>query len=433
MAKAPLPVHIAAALEQLVNALSAVEKKQVNPRPLSWGELEKLVVKLLGGPFRIERPEHQTIALGLCGLFGEKLSEEFGAFWFLNRDSVEGVAVGFPEALIMLSPFGAVVDALGRAKLEVLDDALKEIRRQLASVKFSAAAQQPLRLQPDDYQRLFDPGFIQFVVLDPAKVQQLFAMTPDRITREVRDALGRTDAQFPKEARQQFESQILMALRGLQPDRPLAEQVERAPRVGELMAHLFATVAATGTAPEEIWAEVALPVLHIGSPEKFPPLEKEELDAFRQGADPVALFLDTVPHQFPAVEEGVLGVFPIEEVGVPHPSMANVPGVRLLKLGREKLRAPLDAFEGQKLKSSVEAFGAHLEKLAGKPAARTAEGSQLLEVSLALLTELKRVAGSQGEKGELCVRRVTEAEAASDAAIGLVRKALHGPRIILAP
>lgn len=424
---------MSSALEQLTRALAAVEKKEVDPRSLSWTDLEKGLVKLLGGPFRIDRPDHQAIALGVSGLFGEKLSQEFGAFWFLNRDSVEGVAIGFPEALLMLSPFGAVVDALGRARLEGLDDTIKEIRRQVGAAKFSASAQQPMRLQPDDYQRLFDPGFIQFVILDPSRVQSVFAMSPDKIIREVRDALGRTDAQFPKEARQQFESQILMALRGLQPDKPLADQVERAPRVAELMTHLFATVSATGAAPEEFWAEVAFPVLHIGAPAQFPPLDEEELEAFKQGADPVALFLDTVPHQFPAVEEGVLGAFPVEEVGVPHPSMARVPGVRLLKLGREKIRAPLDAFDGQKLKTSVEAFAKHVEGLAGKPATRSAEGSQILDVSLALLTDLKRVAGSQGEKGELCVRRVTEAEAASDPAIGFVRKALHGPRIILAP
>ena len=36
-----------------------------------------------------------------------------------------------------------------------------------------------------------------------------------------------------------------------------------------------------------------------------------------------------------------------------------------------------------------------------------------------------------GAKEELAVRRVTEAEAASEAALGMLRKSLQGPRLII--
>jgi len=57
----------------------------------------------------------------------------------------------------------------------------------------------------------------------------------------------------------------------------------------------------------------------------------------------------------------------------------------------------------------------------------------LREVSLALLSELSEVIKAVGEgKGVLCLRRATEAEAGSEAAIAELRQALQAPRIILA-
>jgi hypothetical protein len=53
----------------------------------------------------------------------------------------------------------------------------------------------------------------------------------------------------------------------------------------------------------------------------------------------------------------------------------------------------------------------------------------MLKAAMVLLGDLKRAVTT--EKGDLCLRRLTEAEAASEQAVSLVRKALQGPRIIL--
>ena len=132
---------------------------------------------------------------------------------------------------------------------------------------------------------------------------------------------SRTQPPLPAEARQQFEGQIVGSLQRLEPGKALAEQIERAPRVVELMGHLFATVGGTGSAPEEFWQDLVLPLLFIGAPESFPPLDEEEVDAFKQGADPLALFVDVVPYSQPAPEEGLLGAFDVGDLGLPHPSL----------------------------------------------------------------------------------------------------------------
>jgi hypothetical protein len=286
-----------------------------------------------------------------------------------------------------------------------------------------------VRLRPEDYQRLFDPGFLQFVVLDAPKAKQAWESRPDSLQRDIRAALGRTNPPLPPEARQQFEGQIVMALQRMEPTKPLSEQVERSPRAAELMGHLFATTHMTGAAPEEIWQELVMPLLFIGTPDSFPPLDDEELDAFKQGADPVALFLDVVPYQRQAPEEGLLGAFELSDVGLPHPCFERISSLRLIKLDRAKVEALVKDFDAAKTRDAIERFTKYLEEKSGAKATRTPAGAQMLDAAVTLLTDLNRALSSAN--GELCLRRITEAEASSESALSLVRNALQGPRIIL--
>jgi hypothetical protein len=428
----PVPPEVQAAHEQLKQAALAVEKRDVDFAHAPWPELEKTVIKLLGGPFHIDKPDHQVVALGLAAALADRLNAEHGAFWFFDRDAPEGASLGFPSALIMLSPLGAVLDALGHSSLARLDDSTAEIRRALAQTKFSLTAKaSPVRLLPEDYQRLFDAGFVQFLAVDLPKAKEAWGWPPERLSREIRDALGRS-TRIQQELRTQLESQLVGALDRLERGKPLIDQVDRASRVAELMVHLFATKAATGFAPEELWHEIVFPLLFVSAPDKFPPLEVQDLDAYREGADAVALFVDIVPYTTPAAEDGLLGVFPVDQLGLADEKFRSAATrARLVKVGKEPLRKALEAFDPAKTKDALQRFVDYVEEKAGLK--RGGEPSPLLEASLQLLGELKRAAMDPSNGGcELFMRRCTEAEAASESALELVREALKAPRIILA-
>jgi hypothetical protein len=419
---------------QLSAALEKVEGKPVDLLKAPWTEVEQGVIKLLGGAFQANRPEHQALALGLAGAFATRMAMEHQAFWFPNRDSPEGATLGFPDAIIMLSPFGAAMDAMVQGKLALLDKLATDIRGSLAQVRFNPTAAISLgggqpKLGPADYQRLFDPGFLQFVVLDPAKAKNTFEAKPDVLAREVKDALGRTQPPLPPEARQQFEGQIVMSLQRLEPGKSLADQVERAPRMVELMAHLAATSGGTGCAPEEFWAEIVLPLLFIGVPDQFPPLDDEELEAYKKGIEPLALFVDVVPHAHQAPEEGLLGIFDVQDIGLPHPSFAKVGSLRLIQINPASIKGLLEKFDPEKTADAVKRFTQYLAEKAGKPAEETPQGKEMMQAAMVLLSDLKR-AVTTGQ-GPLCLRRLTEAEAASEATLALVRRAMQGGRIIL--
>jgi hypothetical protein len=434
MASYPLPPQIEVAIDQLKNAIKAVDQKDVDVLKTPWPEVEKSVIKLLGGPFSISQQQHQAIAAGIAGILGARLNEEFKAFWFPNRDSPEGASMGFPEELIMLSPFGAAADALNSGNLAKLDALIGDIRRSLAQSKFAPqGGGQPPRLGPEDYQRLFDPGFLQFIAVDTNRAKTVWEANPAQVSREIRDALGRA-GQLPKEAKAQMEGQIVGALQRLDPAKPLLQQVELAPRVLELLTHVYGSEAGTGFAPEELWVQIVLPMLFIGTPAQFPPLDEDEIEAFKQGADPIELFVDVVPYQTRAVEDGILGALPMEELGLLHPDFARAGALRMVGLKPTTLGPLLDAFDPAKLRDTLSRFVAYLEEKSGQkaPAAPPQGRPPLQEAAFVLLTDLKRTGEALKKiNGSLALRRVTEAEAQSEQALGFLHQALRAPRIIL--
>ncbi len=427
MSTMPTPPQLEAARTQLATMLQQAEGRPVDLAKESWADLERSVIKLLKGPFSIQQPEHQVVALGLAAAFAARLAEAHPVFWFPSRESPEGAELGFAEALMKLSPFGAVVDALGSARLAKLDDVAKEIRNSLAQVKFSGGATQ--KLQPEDYMRLFDAGFVQVVALDTVKAKQTWDTPPQRVSIDLREALTRA-TKLPAEVKQQLEQQLLTALSRMEPNKPIMSQVTRAPRIVEMMGLLFGTHASTGSAPEEFWMDVAMPLLFIGNPTAFPPMDEEELQVAKQGVDPMFLFLDTVPHQFQAPdEEGLMGAFPSTGLALPDPGFGAIASLRLIKVSLDAVKEPLKAFDPAKTRDAIKRFAEHVRAKTGPVTLQgETEAKQMLDAALQLLGDFKKVVESGKD---VCVRRLTEAEAASEPALTMVRQALQGPRIIL--
>jgi hypothetical protein len=421
-------------IEQLRLALREVEGRDVDPLTAPWSEIEPGIAKLLGGPFSPDRPEHTPVAFLLAAAFGDRVCRDLGGFWFPNRATPDGAAIGFPEVMIMFSPLDVVLQALSRARLTLLDDVAKDLGGTLSRARAEATGSSP-RIGPDDYRRLFDPGFVQLVCVDRAKVRSALGRTPAEAAREVEDALSRMPAAVPANVRSSMRDQIAGQLRQLPGDGPVASRAGAALPLVELLALLEGAVETTRFAPAELWQHILIPLLHIGAAETFPPLDADERESLREGTDPLVMYVDTVPFSTPAADEdGLLGVFPPDSLGVMDPCFSGVPTVRTLTVPVAPL-APLAAkFDRNALRAAVERFTRHAvaESQGAGEAAPNVE-SQLLPIALELLGELQRVVAAVGEGEErvLCLRRAPEAEAASDAALKELRRAMQGSRIIL--
>jgi hypothetical protein len=417
--------------------MEAAEGRDIDPLTAPWADIEKAVIKLLGGAFSPREDSHQGLAFMIAAAFAERLRRDLGAFWFPNRATPQGAALGFPAGIIVFSPFGTAAQALGRGRLTTLDEVTAELGQVVAQARAQAlgAPTPTTPLGPEDYQRLFDPGFVQLVAVQTAEARAAWERTPAVERRELEDAFSRLPREVPREAREPFRRQLAEALGQLPAGEPLGKQTASAPQLIELLALLHGGAAQTGFAPAELWEGVLLPLLHIGAPATFPAFDDELLESYRRGVPPVLLYVDTVPYQTPAADEdGLLGVFPPEEIQVIDPAFEATGSVRLAQVDPAILRPLIATFDPPAVRANVERFRTQLEAAAGPAAApepRPGEPS-LLEVALVLLEDLVRVVGVAEEKGAaFCVRHATESEAASEPLLQELRRALTGPRIIL--
>jgi hypothetical protein len=284
---------------------------------------------------------------------------------------------------------------------------------------------------------MFDPGFVQFACLDMAKVKTVLARTTEEAARDVEEALGRLPAGVPAHVRASMKDQIAGALKSIPGNEPLSAHAGQALPLVELLVLLGAAVETTRFAPAELWQHLLLPLLHIGPAEKFPPFDDEEREALRDGADPLLLYVDTVPFRTPSPDEdGLLGVFPPDKLGVVDPCFIGQPTVRMIAVPAGALAPAAEGFDRTALRASVEAFTRHaVAEAQGAGAKAPNVESGLLATALELLGETIKVLGAvtespQGER-VLCVRRAPEAEAASDATLQELRRAMQASRIIL--
>jgi hypothetical protein len=422
------------AVAQFREALAAVERSDLDPMTSPWSDLEPAVARILGGPFAPERDEHRVAAMLIAATFGERARRDLGAFWFANRASPDGAAIGFPGAVIMFSPLEIALQGLRRAKLQVLDDVAKDLAATVARANAETPPGQGFG--PDDYRRMFDPGFVQLACVELKKVREVLDGSAAEAARNVEEALTRLPAAMPSDVRASLRDQIVGTLRRL-PDGPLSARVGDALPLVELVAFLGGASEVTRFAPAEMWEHLLLPLLHIGAAETFPPLEDEDREALRVGTDPLVIYVETVPFKTPALDEdGVLGVFPPEALGALDPSFEGQPTTRLATVPVAPLAGVAATFDRAALGAAIGRFTRHaVEQAQGAGAAAPNVESKLLPIALELLGELVRVvnAANEGAIGEraLVVRRAPEAEAQSDAALQEVRRALHGSRIIL--
>ena len=429
----PVPPPMLAALEDLRRALVGPDGKPIDPLSAGWGEIERGAILLLGGAFTPQDPRHLEVAFMLTAALAARLQRDLGAFWFQNRSTPHGATLGFPGAVVVFSPFEAVLEALGRSRLEMLTGLTDELRKTIAQAR--GLGEGP-SLGPEDYQRLFDPGLVQFLALDPEALGKTLAAPAENTTRDFEHGFSRLSREIPEQARAQVAREIGGALRRLPGSTALGDQIPQAAQLVEFVTLATSALATTGIAPAEFWEQLLIPLLHIGATEKFAPLDEEEIEAYRQGADPLVLYVDVVPFTTPAADEdGVLGVFPPEQVTLLDARFSSGPGVRLVKLDPTVLRPLCAAFEPAAVRASIERFAAHCAEAAGGAVAPppTEPGRpSLREVVLMLAENLKLLVALVDEKKLwLALRHATESEAASEPILQDLRRALREPRIVL--
>lgn len=97
----------------------------------------------------------------------------------------------------------------------------------------------------------------------------------------------------------QIVEQVVAALSRAKQDVPVAKQTgDRG--LFEAIAQIIALRHATAPVAIDILERIVMPALHVGMPEKFPPLDEDDIANLRKGIELFAFFTEVMPHKFQA-------------------------------------------------------------------------------------------------------------------------------------
>ena len=348
---------------------------------------------------------HKDLWFQFGAWIGETLRLRHGGFWLLGGEDPMGWRLGFSKVLLEIAPhtFAEKLlragQGLGRRLLSEIER-LRQTHEQQAEADGGRAKE---RYAPMHYARLHSVPLAQWMVLDMARLQQLWGKSP---AAELRRVVTEEGKKLPPQNAPVL-AKVDEALSALDGSKPALEQ---APDRGlyEAVAQVIGMRRATAPLAIDVVEKMVFPALHMGIPTQCPPLDEDDLGSIKKGTDLFAVFIDVVPFAHKAEEGGFLGSFAPSDMTTPYPDRHN------LELGKgdwvgvnpTKLLPILAKFDPNKLLLSYEKFVDHVGKQPGVPRLPDA-GRALAETTARAILDFQGVvAESQAKPGRLLVFRL---------------------------
>jgi outer membrane protein OmpA-like peptidoglycan-associated protein len=187
----------------------------------------------------------------------------------------------------------------------------------------------------------------------------------------------------------QVVEQVVAALSRAKQDVPVAKQTgDRG--LFEAIAQIIALRHATQPVAIDILERIVMPALHVGMPDKFPPLDEDDLSNLRKGIELFAFFTEVMPHKFQADDEGFLGTIPHDQLTTPYADR------NVLEIGKGDwvvvnpvhFVPMLNDFDPQKFLEKYDEFVKYVRSIPDAPTRRD-DGRMLAETAIRALADLK--------------------------------------------
>lgn len=241
------------------------------------------------------------------------------------------------------------------------------------------------RFVAQHYIRLHTVPLGQWMSMDFARLAKLWNEEPvAKLVEAVKEAGPRLGP-----GNTQVVEQVVAAISRANQEQPIAKQTgDRG--LFEAIAQIVALRRATAPVAIDILERVVMPALHVGMPEKFPPLDEDDLGNLRKGIEMFAFFVEVIPHQFQADDEGFLGTIPHEQLTTPYADR------NVLEIGKgdwvvvnpEHFIPMLGPFEPQKMLDKYDEFVKYVNTIPEAPRRRD-DGRMLAETAIRALADLK--------------------------------------------
>jgi hypothetical protein len=164
---------------------------------------------------------------------------------------------------------------------------------------------------------------------------------------------------------------------------------------------------ATAPVAIDILERIVMPALHVGMPEKFPPLDDDDLASLRRGTELFSFFVEVVPHRFQADDEGFLGTIPHEALTTPYADR------NVLEIGKgdwvvvnpAHFAPMLDGFDPQRMLDKYDEFVKYVATIPDAPRRRD-DGRMLAETAVRALADLKGCVGTAQQNNDALLFRL---------------------------
>jgi hypothetical protein len=331
--------------------------------------------------------QHWEVWFSFGAWIGETIRRRHGGHWLLMGDDPHTWRLGFSKILLEIAPFVFAEQLLrmGSGATRKMVTEIERLRTLHEEQRERDKGQSLDRFVAQHYIRLHTVPLGQWMAMDFQRLAKLWNEAPvEELIAAIRESGPRLGPQNGP-----IVEQVCAALSRANQTAPVAKQTtDRG--LFEAIAQIVSLKRATAPVAIDILERIVMPALHVGMPEKFPPLDEDDLATLRRGIELFSFYIDIVPHKFQADDEGFLGTIPHEQLTTPYADR------NVLEIGKgdwvvinpAHFTPMLEGFEPQKVLDKYDEFVKYLASIPDAPRRRD-DGRMLAETAVRALADLK--------------------------------------------
>ncbi|HEY4182186.1 MAG TPA: OmpA family protein [Kofleriaceae bacterium] len=252
------------------------------------------------------------------------------------------------------------------------------------------------------YIRLHTVPLGQWMSMDFARLAKLWNEAPvSELITAIRESAPRLGGQGA-----QVAEQVISAISKANQTLPIAKQTNDR-GLFEAVAQLVGLRRATAPVAIDILERVVMPALHVGMPEKFPPLDEDDLATLHKQVEMFAFFVEVNPHKFQADDEGFLATIPHDQLTTPYADR------NVLEIGKgdwvvvnpAHFIPMLAEFEPNKMLEKFDEFVKYVKSIPEAPQRRD-DGRMLAETAIRALADLKNCVATAAQNNDALLFRL---------------------------
>ncbi len=264
---------------------------------------------------------HWELWFNFGAWIGEALRRRHGGHWLIMDSDPRTWRLGFSKIMLEIAPhmFAGQLLSIGQGAVRQMLNEFERLRAMHVEQKKKDKGQELDRFTSEHYVRMHTIPLGQWFVMDFNLVGRLWNQAAARdLAKEIRKhkkRLGQDNAEFI--------DQMLEVIGKAEQSKPVAGQIDDR-GLFEAVAQIIAMKRTTAPLAIDVLEKFVVPTMHIGIPDRFPDLDKDDLAQLRKGIELFELFVEVTPHKYPADDEGFLGAIPHEDLSTPYGDRANL-------------------------------------------------------------------------------------------------------------